>query len=78
MRLRIQSMQQRWGSFSPAGTILLNPDLVVLPVDLIDYVVTHELCHGLAMNHGPRFVTAMTRALPEWKALRMRLARYET
>lgn len=77
-RVRLQTMQQRWGSCGPSGTILLNPDLVILPVDLIDYVLIHELCHRSAMNHGRQFASAMTRALPEWRTLRERLAGYET
>jgi predicted metal-dependent hydrolase len=49
---QIRQMKNRWGSCTPDGHILLNPDLIVAPVVCIEYVVAHELCHLTA--HGPR------------------------
>ncbi|WP_423210480.1 M48 family metallopeptidase [Paracoccus yeei] len=37
---------------SPAGRLLLNRRLVQAPVDAIDYVITHELCHVAEPHHG--------------------------
>ncbi len=71
--LRIAPMQRRWGSHSASGAITLNPDLIRAPMACIDYVVVHELCHLVEPNHGERFVSLLTRLLPDWKMRKQRL-----
>lgn len=73
----IRSMTHRWGSCAPSGTILLNVDLVRLPLSAIDYVITHELCHLKVRHHGAQFWALMGRCLPAWKSVRYRLHRSE-
>ncbi len=73
----VRAMTQRWGSCSPSGRILLNVDLVKLPVSCIDYVVTHELCHLRIRNHGAAFWRLLGRCLPSWTTARRRLHRAE-
>ena len=53
--LKIQSSKSRWGSCSRAQSINLSLYLMLLPADLIDYVILHELCHTKEMNHGVNF-----------------------
>lgn len=71
--VQIRQMQRRWGSCTSAGRILLNPKLVQVPVDCIDYVIIHELCHRRYPNHGIRFVRLMDTMLPDWRARKQRL-----
>jgi predicted SprT family Zn-dependent metalloprotease len=68
--LRVRRMKTRWGSCTGHGAITLNSRLVELPVDLIDYVILHELCHLREMNHGPRFYALLEGVCPTWKAQR--------
>lgn len=73
--IRIQRMRLRWGSCTASGRILLNTELVRLPVTLIDYVVVHELCHLLVARHDSRFERLLSRAMPDWNQLHARLIR---
>lgn len=72
---QLRQMAKRWGSCTAAGRVLLNPDLVKAPVACIDYVVTHELCHLKALDHGPRFRRLLTRCMPDWEGRKDRLDR---
>lgn len=73
--LRVQNMPSRWGSMTPAGSLLLNPNLVRAPVDAIDYVIVHELCHLAVLNHGRDFYELQERVLPDWERRKLRLER---
>jgi len=71
--LRLQRMPTRWGSMSPAGRLMLNPDLIRAPMDCVDYVVTHELCHLLVPNHGKQFFELQHLVMPDWERRKQRL-----
>lgn len=60
-------MKRRWGSCRRNGKITLNLALMKYPLECIDAVIVHELCHLLEFNHSPRFYAHMTRAMPQWK-----------
>lgn len=53
--IKINSSKTRWGSCSMQKNINLSFYLMHLPTHLIDYVLLHELCHTVEMNHGERF-----------------------
>ena len=71
--LRLQKMTTRWGSMSPGGRLLLNPELVRAPVGAIDYVITHELCHMAIPNHSGAFYGLQARVMPDWERRKFRL-----
>jgi predicted metal-dependent hydrolase len=53
--VRIRKCKTRWGSCSSKGNISLSFYLMLLPHHLQEYVLLHELCHTVQMNHGPAF-----------------------
>jgi len=65
--LRLQKMTKQWGSCSPRGQVLLNPDLIKAPRECIDYVILHELCHLKEHNHSKRFYRLLGDAMPNWE-----------
>ena len=73
--LRITRMAKRWGSCTPKGNILLNPDLITMPVRCIDYVIVHELCHLVHPYHDKEFFALQDRAMPDWLTWKLRLER---
>ena len=73
--LIIRRLERRWGSMSPGRRLLLNPRLVEAPVDAIDYVITHELCHVEVPHHGPAFFALLDRVMPDWERRKERLER---
>jgi predicted metal-dependent hydrolase len=76
-KMTIRRMKSRWGSCTAGGAILLNPILIQVPKDLIDYVVIHELCHLKEHNHSPSFYKLLERVLPDWQEQRKRLNQIE-
>jgi hypothetical protein len=71
--LIVRQHRCRWGSLSPASRLLLNRRLIEAPVDAIDYVITHELCHIAEPHHGPAFFDLLERVMPDWSKRKERL-----
>lgn len=72
-KLRIQKMVNRWGSCSDKGRIILNLELIKTPIECIDYVITHELCHLKEKHHGPRFWRLLAKLIPDYEQRKKRL-----
>lgn len=73
--LIVRQLRLRWGSMSPGGRLLLNRRLIQAPLDAIDYVITHELCHIAVPHHGPEFFDLLRAILPDWQKQKDRLER---
>lgn len=68
--LKLSNARSRWGSCTSRKNILLSWRLVQFPLEVIDYVVIHELSHLVEMNHSARFWNLVQRYCPEYKAMR--------
>jgi len=71
----LQRMSTRWGSCTPKGKIILNPDLIQAPTRCIEYVIVHELCHLVHRGHNRNFFTLQKRMMPDWEKVKERLER---
>lgn len=54
-KLTIRAQKTRWGSCSSKKNINLNCKLLFMPRQVVEYVMVHELCHTIEMNHSSRF-----------------------
>ena len=69
-KIRISSARTRWGSCSSRGTLSFTWRLVMAPLDVVDYVVIHELAHLKIKNHSVVFWNEVARLMPTYKARR--------
>ena len=66
-RIRIGGQRTLWGSCSTRGTLSFNWRLVLAPLEVVDYVVVHELCHLRVPDHTRRFWTLVEGHRPHWR-----------
>ena len=73
VRLTVRAMKTRWGSCSPDGHITLSLELMHVPRRLIEYVIVHELCHLVRLDHSKAYYFQVARCLPDWQQRRREL-----
>ena len=66
-RITIRCQRTRWGSCSSKGNLNFNCLLMLVPRDVADSVIVHELCHRKYMNHSAAFYDEVLRVLPDYR-----------
>ncbi|ABN51778.1 MAG TPA: M48 family peptidase [Hungateiclostridium thermocellum] len=69
-KLTVREQKTRWGSCSSKGNISLNWKLVMAPMEVIDYVIVHELCHMKEMNHSKNYWNIVKSIIPDFELRR--------
>lgn len=75
-RIEIKNHRSRWGSCSHDGVLRFNWKIIMAPLSLLDYVVVHELCHLIHLNHSPRFWKKVEAIIPDYISTRKKLREY--
>lgn len=70
VRVRIKDQKRRWGSCSSKGNLNFNWRVVMAPLPVLDYVIVHELCHLIHLNHSKEFWSLVESVLPDYKERR--------
>jgi predicted metal-dependent hydrolase len=74
--LMIRKLEKRWGSCTAKGNIVVNADLIKAPINCIDYVLIHELCHLKYHDHSNKFWTLLNKYCPDWVKTKERLEKF--
>lgn len=64
--IRITSARTRWGSCSTRGSLNFSWRIIMLPSEMIDYIILHELAHTIHHNHSPRFWQQVEKTVPDY------------
>ena len=76
--IKMRQMKTQWAncnvsdnvSGTPTQTLTFSVNLAFAPIEAIEYVVVHELCHFIHPNHSPSFYAEVEKVLPDWKQRR--------
>ena len=69
-KITIRCQRTRWGSCASKGNLNFNCLLVLLPDEIIDSVIVHELCHRKQMNHSAKFYAEIEKVFPDYNCCR--------
>ncbi len=65
--IKISSAKRRWGSCGREGNINFSFRLIMCPIEVIDYVVLHEMIHIIYPDHSKDFYNCLKLFMPEYK-----------
>ena len=68
--ISITSAETRWGSCGTKGSINFAWKLIMAPLEVVDYVVIHELTHLAVRNHSAKFWDKVRDVVPDYKTRR--------
>lgn len=68
-KVSVRGQKTRWGSCTAEGHISLNRNLLFLPRDVVRYLLVHELCHTVHLNHSRRYWARVARIEPDYREL---------
>ena len=66
-KITVKKQRTLWGSCSRKGNLNFNCLLMLVPGEVRDYIIVHELCHRKQMNHAPEFWGEVAKVMPEYE-----------
>jgi len=76
VKITLKNMKSRWGSCSSKGNISINTKLVKSPQHCIEFVIAHELCHLIQMNHSKSYYLLLSEFMPDWNERKKQLEHF--
>ncbi len=73
LSITVTGARTRYGSCSMKGRLCFSCYLMDSPIEAVEYVVVHELCHLQYMNHGPKFYALLRQYMPDWQERKKKL-----
>ncbi|MBE4910552.1 M48 family metallopeptidase [Bacillus luteolus] len=65
--VRITDNQTNWGTCDSNLQLTFNWRLAMAPIEVVDYVVVHEMCHMVHLNHDRSFWRLVGKIMPDYK-----------
>lgn len=66
-QVKITTARTRWGSYSSTGTISYSYRLIMAPLEIVDYVIVHELAHIRHRNHSQAYWKQVSAFMPDYR-----------
>lgn len=76
-RVSIKDLRSGWGSCSSKNNLNFHYKIIFLPIEIADYIIVHELCHLVEMNHSHAFWYLVRQAIPDYRRRTLELRRLE-
>lgn len=68
--IKIKNLKSKWGSCNHNKDLVFNLKLIHFPIEIVEYVVVHEVCHQIEMNHSKNFWLLVEKSIPNYKSVR--------
>jgi hypothetical protein len=65
--IKVKEQNKRWGSCTYKDDLLFNWKIIMMKIDVIDYIVIHEMCHMKYKNHSKDFWILVSNIMPDYK-----------
>lgn len=69
-KIQIKEQKKRWGSCTSDNKLLFNWRIIMAPLEVIDYIVVHEMCHMIEKNHSNNYWNLVKFIMPNYKEYR--------
>jgi predicted metal-dependent hydrolase len=65
--IKITDDKKNWGTCNSKYELTFNWKLIMAPIEVIDYVVVHEMCHTVHLNHDRSFWRLVGKVIPDYE-----------
>lgn len=74
--VKVKTQKSRWGTCNSKGNLYFNWKIIMAPIEILDYLVVHEMAHLLHLNHSAKFWNCVGNILPDYKTRRQILKKF--
>lgn len=65
--IKVKEQKKRWGSCTSKRVLLFNWRIIMAPLNVMDYIIVHEMCHLIHMDHSKNFWSLVKSILPDYE-----------